>query len=88
MENFKLVAMLPDGNCATATARITRFASPPFKSDKELKKRRGNAEEVISRKAVTAVRWFVNKIVHMVSTRYGIGVCEEKEKFAVSRLPF
>jgi len=38
MENFKLVAMLPDGNCSTATARITRFASPPFKSDKELKK--------------------------------------------------
>jgi hypothetical protein len=48
---------------ASCTARIDRFANPPFSSDKIMKEKgRGSSEEVVSKDGIVMVKWFKNKM--------------------------
>jgi hypothetical protein len=48
---------------ASCTARIDRFANPPFSSDKIMKEKgRGSSEEVVSKDGIVMVKWFDNKV--------------------------
>lgn len=60
---------------AYCTARIDRFKSPPFSSDKIMKKkRRGSFEEVISKDGIIMTKWFDNKSVILASNYRGVGM--------------
>lgn len=70
---------------ASCTARIDRFATPPFSSDKIMKEKgRGSSEEVVSKDGIIMVKWFDNKSVVMASSYKGLGTtdtCKRWDKF-------
>lgn len=81
---------------AICTARINRFKSPTFSSDKIMKQRgRGCSEEIISKDGeVILTKWYDNKPVIMASNYLGIGnqdSCKrwdkEEKKFIQARRP-
>lgn len=63
---------------AIGTARVNRFANPPFLGAKEIRKKsRGHCEEVKSRdEKVIMVRWYDNKFVHLTSNFIGTGTLQ------------
>lgn len=59
---------------ASCTARIDRFVTPPFSSDKIMKEQgRGSSEEVVSKDGIVMVKWFDTKSVVMASSYKGLG---------------
>lgn len=60
---------------AAGTARINRFANPPFLPEKEIKKKpRGFMQQVFSEDHdIVLVKWFDNRIVSLASNFVGIG---------------
>ncbi len=68
---------------AAGTARLSRFANPPLKADKEmLKKERGNHDEVQSRDGkVVLVKWFDNRSVVLASNFVGVGDEDEVQRW-------
>jgi len=66
----------------TGTIKINRFANPPLKTEKELRKEgRGSADEVVSKDGIVVVRWVDNKAVHLASNHVGIGNTEEVQRW-------
>lgn len=76
-------ALKMKGILAASTARVDRFASPPFIALGELKKKgRGAMQEVVSKeKDVILVRWLDNKPVTMASNFVGIGNITEATRW-------
>lgn len=72
--SYNLMQLLKmKGIRSAATARVDRFAKPPF-SDELKNKPRGAMQEVVScDRDVVMVRWMDNKPVNMVSNFVGIG---------------
>ncbi|XP_042558961.1 piggyBac transposable element-derived protein 3-like [Clupea harengus] len=68
---------------AAGTARVCRFAKPPLKTDKEMKKKgRGSHDEVRSRDGkVVLVKWFDNRSVVLASNFVGVGDEDEVERW-------
>ncbi len=68
---------------AAGTARLSRFANPPLKADKEMsKKERGNHDEVQSRDGkVVLVKWFDNRSVVLASNFVGVGDEDEVQRW-------
>lgn len=72
---------------AAGTIRMDRFAKPPFKSDREMKKiGRGCSDEIVSCDGtVSCVKWYDNKCVALASNYIGIGQTDKAERYDKSK---